>query len=495
MRRKPLFPTVLLLLSLLFLLVANPPANATEMVSQSGIFSIIWGDSLSGGTVPPERYFLTSADGTTTELLIDSSVAKNAGGTLNLNGMSVTVSVSADSVSADFSGQQNADPAPLLVEHITLHEAIYDMAVTPQAVSGPQPWVTIMCKFQDIGNEPKNLSYFQNMYSASYPGLNHYWQEASYNIVNINGSTATGWYTLPQPRSYYVYDQNSDGHADLDFTRITTDCAAVADSAVYFPGYVGINMMFNSDLDGYAWGGSRYINIDGQNKFYRVTWEPPWGYTDITVMAHEMGHGFGMPHSSGNYGATYDNVWDVMSNAWSNCSAANHPTYGCLGQQTISYHRDLVGWLNTNKKFTFNGTQQTITLERLTQPTTSDYLLAKIPIDGSTTHYYTVEARKKIGYDSKLASEAVIIHEVNQFRSRPAYVIDIDGNGNTSDSGAQWTVGETFTDAGNDVCVQITGQTATGYTVKIGCTPPPQPPPSVPSFSPAVTPINSLLLR
>ena len=45
-----------------------------------------------------------------------------------------------------------------------------------------------------------------------------------------------------------------------------------------------------------------------------TTWEPPWGYADISVIAHEMGHGFGLPHSTAiDWTSVYDNAWDVMS--------------------------------------------------------------------------------------------------------------------------------------------------------------------------------------
>ena len=37
------------------------------------------------------------------------------------------------------------------------------------------------------------------------PGLDHYWRELSFNNINLAGSVVRGWYTLPQPRSYYVH--------------------------------------------------------------------------------------------------------------------------------------------------------------------------------------------------------------------------------------------------------------------------------------------------
>jgi len=438
-------------------------AFSNESLTATGHFSILWGDKFTSPSNQSTRYFLNDEAGASVELFIDSTVAENASGILSLNGRMVVVTYTKSS-------SMLRSKTPLIeAEHIEPLDMSSDTARVEAAATGPQPWVTIMCKFSDESSEPKNLGYFSDMYSSSYPGLDHYWREASYNRVSISGSDAFGWFRLPQPRSYYVYDNNGDGSIDLDFDRITSDCTGTADAQIYFPDYVGINMMFNDDLDGYAWGGTQFINIDGKYQRYRVTWEPPWGYEDLTVIAHEMGHGFGMPHSSGNYGATYDNVWDVMSSAWANCNASRHPKYGCLGQQTIGYHRDLVGWLEADETFVFNGTTQSITLERLTKPASENYLYAIIPINDSTSHFYTVEVRKRVGYDIKLISNAVIIHEVNTTRSRPAYVVDIDNNGSTGDAGAIWEVGETFSDVKNNVCVKILSAEATSYNIQIGC--------------------------
>lgn len=459
-------------LSVLFcscILLLNPATRVNaDQVVQNGVFSTIYGDAFTQNSLPQERYFLSTDSGNTLELIFMPGNAPGTRKRISLNGSLVQVIGEVDPT------RRTSGPQQLKVAAIEAVDS--DARIMPEAAAiGAQPWVTIMCKFSDVSTEPRDLNYFSNMYSSSYPGMDHYWREASYNRVNIAGSSAHGWFTLPHPRSYYVNNNT------LNFETITTDCTAVADQYVYFPSYVGINLMFNDDLDGYAWGGSRYINIDGQGKSYRVTWEPPWGYTSITVIAHEMGHGFGMPHSSGNYGQTYDNVWDVMSNAWANCGNATNPTYGCLGQQTIGYHRELVGWLHANEIFTYQGQTRVITLERLTKPASNSYLLAKIPIKGSSTKYYTVEVRKRVGYDVKLASEAVIIHEVDEHRSnrRDAYLVDIDGNGNTGDAGAIWTVGEKFINSADSVCVEILAKAATSFTVKIGCPPQSQPKPVI----------------
>ena len=431
-------------------------AQSGQPQSISGWFTILWGDSRSGS--PMTAYVLTDDSGGTTPLEMDDAVAAPVGGVLSLDRRRVSVS--------GVGGFSAAGQAAFKVDSVTLEDSVGTQDVGVQAVTGSQPFISILCKFSNVSATPKSLTYFKNMYGSTYPGLDHYWREVSYNTINIVGSNAVGWYTLPHPRSYYVYDQNGDGVAELDFARAAQDCTSAADAAVNFTGIKGINMMFNAELDGYAWGGSQCMTLDGVNKCWPMTWEPPWGYSDITVISHEMGHAFGLPHSSGQYGQTYDNQWDVMSDGWSNCSNSTDATYGCLGQHTISYHKDKLGWIPAAKKFTATG-NATITLEQLALPQTGNYLMAQIPINGSSTHFYTVEVRRKTGYDAKLPGQAVIIHDVNTARSIPAQVIDADGNGNTGDAGGQWTVGETFSDTANGIFVKVISATASGFQVSI----------------------------
>ncbi|MEJ5224639.1 MAG: S-layer homology domain-containing protein, partial [Anaerolineales bacterium] len=216
-------------------------------------------------------------------------------------------------------------------------------------------------------------------------------------------------------------------------------------------------------LDGYAWGGYRWLTLDGVYGRWNLTWEPPWAYSDITIVAHEMGHGFGLPHSSGMYGAVYDNVWDVMSDADANCAKATHVTYGCLGQHTIAYHKDMLGWIPPAYKYTVPYTTGAST----PQTTSNLHLMAQIPVLGSSTRFYTLEARNFYGYDVKLPGKAVIIHEVLTTRAEPAKVVDVDLNGNTGDAGAMWVVGETFQDSANQVSVAVLAASGDNFQVRV----------------------------
>jgi len=101
-------------------------------------------------------------------------------------------------------------PIELFAGSIALEKKNFQPAF-PDSVIGSQPWVSVMCKFSDVSAEPKGLTYFTNMYANSYPGLDHYWREVSYNKVNLAGSTARAGIFCHNRAPYYVYDQDGNG--------------------------------------------------------------------------------------------------------------------------------------------------------------------------------------------------------------------------------------------------------------------------------------------
>jgi M6 family metalloprotease-like protein len=462
----PMLSSVFIIMVLLLTATLNPAYAQDPVEELSGWFSIVWGDSENG--VSNTVHTLSDASGQATILHLDETVIENLGGVLKFNGKYVSAQgtsampLGAYMQSNSVQGSQavlnvtSISPAPLLEPQTLTIDGAYSAAA-----SGAFPWVTIMCKFSDIADEPDDVDYFDGMYSSTKPGMDHYWMEQSFNQVDVSGSGVggTGWYDLPNPEIYYNPTDTTGG---TDLYLLADECLAAADDDVDYSFYDGINMMFNSNFDnGYAWGGARYMTLDGVNKLWRTTWEPPWAYQNISVIAHEMGHGFGLPHSTAPGGSVYDNPWDVMSQDRYNCAAGWDPTYGCMAQHTISYHKDLLGWIPGARIITVSdGTSTMVTLEDLAAPASSNYQMVKIPI-GETSNFYTVEARKFTGYDVKLPDEGIVIHEVDTTRSVDA-VLDPDGS-----STNLWSVGETFIDAANNISVTVNADTGTGFEVTI----------------------------
>ena len=213
------------------------------------------------------------------------------------------------------------------------------------------------------------------------------------------------------------------------------------------------------------------MTLDGTTRQWRTTWMPRWANT-MSVFSHEMGHGFGLPHSSGPYGQTYDSDWDPMSGG-----GTSNPTFGSIAPHTISYHKDILGWIPAAVKYTVASRHVADDRDRTDRPAT--IVPGQLPDGANPDHgvaqFYTVEARRFAGYDTRIPGEGVVIHNVLPSRSSDALVVDPDNNNNPNDAGAMWTPGETFTDAANGITVTVNAMNASSFNVtivKAGTAPP-----------------------
>jgi M6 family metalloprotease-like protein len=436
--------------------VASQPAQAA--LRYAGTFYMI-----SGG--PQPYFYLYDDKGQNTELFIDPAVLAKAGGATALNRTRVQLDGKNLGLSRTLNGGSALEVTDIRLDVVPGSTPGKDANVR-QAITGSRPFVTILCRFADsTGTTPKPVSYFEGLMSNTRPGLDHYFRENSLGAIDLVGSQIVGWFNLPQIRSYYY----TDGQQAPQFQRMADDCTALADSVINFNDFQGINFVFNVNFGCCAWGGAIGMTLDSTSKAWPATWMPPGGLFQ-SIWAHELGHAFGMPHSANAIGQTYQNAWDVMSSDRFNSEADTDPTYGAVGQHAIAYHKDIPGWIPANRKFTQPGSggTKTITLERLAQPGSTGYLMAKVPIPGSISKYYSIEARYRVGYDKKVANDAVIIHEVDPFRAPDdAWIVDPDGNANSYDAAAQWLPGEVFTDTANNIVIKVDSATPTGFVISI----------------------------
>lgn len=440
-----------------------PPLGATP-ASLTGTLSAVYLDPMPGSGLPEEtRYLLWDECGDPTPLLFDGAPPPALDGWVRA-GRQVTVTGEWPE------GAPGGAPQPVFRVDAAHAAPGGDRAREAPPLVGSQPWVFILVKFADVLGEPTQPGFFDLLLWNENPGLNGYWVEQSYGAIDLQGSIAVGWYTLPYPRSYY-----SENRPDwLNISRIEADAIAVADPDVYFPDFMGIAVVLNDDyLIAYGSPGCNFslgchYPLDGVTRSWARAFLPRGTYDHrMYIISHEMGHAFGLPHSRGNGTSTYSSFWDIMS--WPQCSLPPDPNFGCPGPGTIAYHKRMLGWLTEPRVVTVApGETATVGLEGLSLPR-SGPVMVSVPISGSLNYAYTVEARVAAGYDANLPGEAVIIHEVDTYRrpTCPARIVDADGDENSADEGAMWWPGETFTDEVNGISVTVDAATEGGFTVTI----------------------------
>lgn len=159
------------------------------------------------------------------------------------------------------------------------------------------------------------------------------------------------------------------------------------------------------------------LTLNGQTKRYSYAALDP-NTLDPTNVAHEMGHGYGLPHSySDNPPMEYGNHWDVMSSwtsVWPFNPADDVPDHGWKGPGFNAYHRIRMGWIPADRIMECippdrcgSGANKLAPLERHEN---AGYLAIRIPRDNGT--YLLVEYRTKDGWDSGIPNDAVIVHRV-----------------------------------------------------------------------------------
>lgn len=334
------------------------------------------------------------------------------------------------------------------------------------AVVGNTKWLNLACRFGDNDAEPRDVQYFQDIMENVQPGMDHYWRLTSSDRVNIEGSQAYGWYELPRDKDYYL--RISYLNVGFALQALMKDCTSLAieQDGLDLAEFGGINIMLNDIFGCCAWGGSMPLTVNGQQITFRTTWLPPWAFNSLHVIAHEMGHGWGLPHSSHDLSKVYDSAWDVMSGGTRQLGFCRFTVVdsSCHQVGTIGFHLDLLGWLPQERVITVeSGETAQLGLDTLTTARSgTDALLINVPV--ASNRFITVEARSFNGYDRNIPGEAVVLHDVLMGRSSPALVISRE-QGDPNSESAMWLPGDVF--SANGVKIEVTGRLGTTFYVRV----------------------------
>ncbi len=487
----------------LFVEAAVPPLQVGATRSLSGVFWAIFGDPGPNTSKLTETlYFLTDDAGQTYNLQINPKNSTSPNGVMGMVKKRVKLNGTVASVAVG-----SANPT-LVVQSVQIDTTPGLRPVPGVATLGSNPFISIMCRYSDNPAQPQNQAYFATQLNNTKPGFDNYIREMSYGRYDLIGSTAAGWFALPQTRSYYI---GLTGGPNVYLKKLAEDCTAAANAGgVNFATptqYYGINFMFNDAIDGSAWGGGYPLVLNGVDKNWSMTWMPysgafsTFGWAEHGILAHEISHAFSSPHSGSTVSYQYGSSWDVVSNPQAHCgdvAGVVDPNYGCVGQHVVAVNKDAMQFIPPGRKYTYTigSGSQTVTLERVAQPpTTTSILMAQIPISAAAGTYYTVETRFRIGYDIKLPNaDGVIIHQIDPTRvdatgaELPAILVAPPGVADDAlrgpaggpvgvgDKNALWPVGTTFTDLPNNIRIRIDSVSAVNGTAVITINPPALPP-------------------
>jgi len=262
------------------------------------------------------------------------------------------------------------------------------------SLSGSQKFAMLLCKFADSTTvEPHPTSYYQDLIErAGTGGLADYWKAASLNHIDLGGSMVYGWKVLTSTHDQYVAAHPSRWEKILG--------AIAAFPEVNVSGYTGVVAVFNRDIgDSGAAGAGVLCGPED---------------TNVTFLAHETGHVFGLQHSfdtssrmdvSWSAPGEYYDLHDIMSamNVYMDRTSA----FGMAGPLLAAPNLDRLGWLDPSRVWTppltGSSSQSQLDLVSLDSPGFPGYIAAKIG-----TLY--VEFRTVDGWDKAIPRPAVLIH-------------------------------------------------------------------------------------
>ena len=469
-------------------LPASPDTKEGEVVEISGILTVFWIDQ-SGLEFSQDNnlvYYLMDNSGKYYQLLFSDETKKQTSGFVDLESQNVIVtgtlneldnSINVQKIGPDDKSESSSEAIKSDKDFTTeTHVPSPGPGFFGEHVLGTQKFATILCRFGDSTDfTPESPSYAKNLMDR----VNKYYEDVSYDKINLDGSTVHGWYDLPEPRNNYLLETPAPPGGDIDIPKLLVDCTNAANDDIFFPDYDGINLLFNQGLLGVGGIGFSAVPLiaDGEAKFYRGTFMTLSGWHNQGVLAHELGHSFRLPHSSGPYNTPYDSNWDVMSNT-EGCIQPS-PDFRCDGPHTNSFYKYAIGWIDPSRTYiATTAPNQNIVIERLANPhpRSPGYLTAIVPIGGSDTEFYSIEARKRVGYDrNEIPNPGILIHKIDlsisDINERAAQVADSTKDFNPNDAGAVWTPGETFSDTTNNIAVKVLKETDTGFSIVINPSP------------------------
>ena len=352
------------------------------------------------------------------------------------------------------SGRRDADASSLHPQRITIvAEPAGGLGAKPDLIAKSSTInnvLVILANFSNTSDTSMSQAQAQQVMVSNGDSVANYYNEVSYGQQQLS-VTVTPWV-------------NMSIAATCDYTSIGTaaDAAALAVSPTYrSSNYNFVVYLFSGQSCG--WLGLAYVG------FPHKAWINGTGAFRTQVIAHEMGHNFGLLHAGslncggvtigGSCGVTeYGDPWDTMGN-----QRAMHFN---------SAQKSLLNWIPASSVKTHTSGSVNYTLDPIESPGGSVYAI-KIPT-ASASRTYWVEFRQPLGFDAPLAgypTNGAQIRVASPFEwssgSDDTEILDMTPGTPGGLGDAALVVGQSYLDSTYGINVIVTGASASALTVSV----------------------------
>lgn len=325
----------------------------------------------------------------------------------------------------------------------SLSKSKLSISKSPELNSGnTEKILVIPIQFKDTPFSPTyNQEYFENLLSGSENSLKDYYERNSGYYQNPNlgitvDITVTDIVTSKYNMSYYgkdtkngIDDANGDvsemareavnilnsENPDFDFSQFDTNNDEVIDHIIIIHAgddqarvYDSTNSMIWSHSAVIGTSGNYGQLVDGVYAFNYITLAET---SPLGVFCHEFGHDLGLPDlydadgSSNGYTLGVGS-WDIMSNgSW---NALPGEIAGSCPSNLSAWSKEYLGWVNPQD--VTNNTS----LELINSDSNSSVYRLWPNGNKNSNEYFLIEYRRRIGYDTALPGEGVLVWHVDK---------------------------------------------------------------------------------
>jgi M6 family metalloprotease-like protein len=297
--------------------------------------------------------------------------------------------------------------------------------------------------------------------------MDKYYREVSFNLTYLNFSVYNDIVLMNKNSTYYgsPCGSNVDCYRDQFIREIINK----VDNHVNFKLYERILIIHagrneaitNNSSDIWSFSSiSEWEIYTNDGKVY-VSISVVSQYDFFGIYVHEFGHALGLPdlYMYGTFESKMG-VWDLMDIGF-----LNGDTLGSSPAHINALLKYFLGWIKDEQVLNVN--LETVTKEEVQfhELLSKGYYLVKIKI--TDTNYYVVESRTKLGFDSFIPNEGVLIYYVDETKGSgegPFQLIDSRPLTSTLND-AYFKVNDKYVD--NNLSVNIIRKSSEGFLIGI----------------------------